>query len=1033
MTVKKLVSILLIVTILASFLLKLSPASAWSLPLTPGLKIVSESSRGITFEWVTPELEITHQVVDGQARQQLTLPEAALTAEAGQPRLPFISKLIGVPPAAEVRLEILADHFIVQDGIDNLIINQPGDQPDDQSPGVQPISGANLAVYPAPPAIITNENSWIRAQRIARLVIYPFQIRLVDNKLIHHTYLRIRLTFISGSNAPEGNDGQELRDPRFEALYRASVINYESARMWRGAPAQSIFPGFQSSGELTQNQMNTRYRISITQDGIYRLTYGTLQAIGLPVATVDPRTFHLDSQGQEIPIEIENIDGNSGVFTPGEAIVFYGQKFYGDHLAKLYQKENAWWYTFNQQQPDGTYKKWKPELNAAMLEKYTGENVYWLTYGSVGSPAIQTRASLLDMAPELTEYNTTVHAEQSGKWKTTLFTSVDTWFWEEIATSSIVTRTYQTSLSWPANHPGYATLRGEVVGNRNYSLSPDHRIQLYLNRLTSSDPLAAQPVFEGAWDGISRYHFETTVPQAQLINGTNSLEMVVNIPQGSDDLFFDWFEIEYARPFQAMNNQIEYQTPQVGVWKHALNGFTSSDIKIFDITQPLQPVQVTGAVWNDGHIDYVLQTTGQEHFWVGTPQPLALTEVRATESVDLSQSVDYLIITHADFVSASQLLADYWNTHGLTARVIDVNELYDQFNFGILNPLAIKNFLAYAFANWFTPPSYVLLVGDGHWNFKGYSGYETPPNYMPPNLVWVDPWQGEVDSANLLATVVGEDPLADLSIGRLPVNHPEEILRYVDRLQAYSDMIQNGAGLAPAGQDWRRHFLFISDNPDGAGNFEASNDAVIAKYLTVETTPERIYLNHFIQSGLCNPKVTGNCPAATQAIIETLNKNGALLVNFVGHASLNYWTNEGIFKNSDIPLLNNLQHLPVILSMDCLDGYWIHPDLSSGVKSGQGLIEELIRSPQGGAIAAFSPTGLGLANGHDELQQGFYDALYLSDVRTLGIASMIAKLRLFTKGSYLDLLQTFTIFGDPALELALPDQQTRAFMPLILR
>jgi hypothetical protein len=84
---------------------------------------------------------------------------------------------------------------------------------------------------------------------------------------------------------------------------------------------------------------------------------------------------------------------------------------------------------------------------------------------------------------------------------------------------------------------------------------------------------------------------------------------------------------------------------------------------------------------------------------------------------DFSSQVDYVFIAPQAFMAQTQVLADYRASHGLTTKVLDVADLYNSFNDGIYNPIAIKNYLAYAFATWQTPPSYVLLVGDGHWNF----------------------------------------------------------------------------------------------------------------------------------------------------------------------------------------------------------------------------------------------------------------------------------------------------------------------------
>jgi hypothetical protein len=60
---------------------------------------------------------------------------------------------------------------------------------------------------------------------------------------------------------------------------------------------------------------------------------------------------------------------------------------------------------------------------------------------------------------------------------------------------------------------------------------------------------------------------------------------------------------------------------------------------------------------------------------------------------------------------------------------------------------------------------------------------------------------------------------------------------------------------------------------------------------------------------------------------------------------------------------------------------------------------------------------LGVAQGHDVLNSGFYDAVYLNGVQTLGWAAIAAKLDVFQSGSHFDLIHTFTVFGDPALKI----------------
>jgi hypothetical protein len=120
--------------------------------------------------------------------------------------------------------------------------------------------------------------------------------------------------------------------------------------------------------------------------------------------------------------------------------------------------------------------------------------------------------------------------------------------------------------------------------------------------------------------------------------------------------------------------------------------------------------------------------------------------------------------------------------------------------------------------------------------------------------------------------------------------------------------------------------------------------------------------------------------------------------------------------------------------MTCLDGIWSWPD-GPATNFGQGLIEEMIRADAKGAVGAFSPSGLGLATGHDALAEGFYNALYSEDIRELGELALAAKNSLYETNHNLDLIHTFTIFGDPAMKLAVRHplvQQSPIYLPMVV-
>ncbi|MFN2286216.1 MAG: C25 family cysteine peptidase, partial [Anaerolineae bacterium] len=80
------------------------------------------------------------------------------------------------------------------------------------------------------------------------------------------------------------------------------------------------------------------------------------------------------------------------------------------------------------------------------------------------------------------------------------------------------------------------------------------------------------------------------------------------------------------------------------------------------------------------------------------------------------------------------------------------------------------------------------------------------------------------------------------------------------------------------------------------------------------------------------------------------------------------------------------------------------------------IAEMLVRAPNKAAVASWSPTGLGLASGHDIMNQALYQAVFFDDVIEIGPATTLGKLALAGQGhDYL--VETYTLFGDPALEL----------------
>lgn len=967
-----------------------------------GLQIVQSTEDTLVLELDVPAYDLHAAEVAQAYFQRITVDGATGLMVPGKPELPKFSALLGIPPHARATIRVLQDSVEILPGRYQLL----------PSAGPAPITGdlhsgimqrvpdrtayASSEFYPSEVARIV-EMAWLRDQHLARLEVYPFQYLAATGVLRWHRHLRIEIKF-EGGGTTDRLAAVPAADGPFEQMLRDTLLNYDVARQWRSNTAVP-----QSASRTAA--ATSRYEIVVDHDGLYRVTYSDLLAAGLVMTSFDPRNLHMTNQGRAVAVEV--VGEGDGKFNPGDYLLFYGQRLRGDLLASKFISESAHW-------PALGVNHWQPTFNAFMVERYTDENAYWLSVENVpGLRMLFRMGAPSGTAPQAEFYTATVRSEQSKIWRTNTFTGEDPFFWESAtASGGPVTRTFPITLSAAANTALSTTVRGDVVA-LTYStlISPDHRTQFYLNS-------AVTPLEDQSWDGPTRHRFSGQVPSTALAQGVNSLRFVVMLQPGmvADTVLFDWFEVSYPRRFQAEQGQLLFNSDRTGPVVYNVTQLMTNSVAVLDVSNPWRPQHILSpnvrgsnnvftASFELNQSSPVTIAVGDGTAW---QKPKAITRYAPADDLrSPSNGADYIVITPRAFYTSSQTLAAYRAAQGLRVKVVDLNDVVNQFTDGIYHSIAIKAFLQYAYQNWRRPaPTYVVLVGDGHWNFKGYSvatgqGPVGPsPIYMPPHLVWVDPWQGEVDSSNALAAVSGDDILPDMLIGRLPVNSAAELDVIISKTIAYERAER---------QPWQGRLAFVADNtPDAAGDFVALSENAINGYAPSTLAIDRLYLDNYCPTPSGNP-----CPAINYALTKTLNVTGSLLVNYVGHASTNRWAHEQILVNADVTTLNNLKQLPVILSLDCLDGYWFHPMTTTQ----SALMELLLRAPKGGSVASFSPAGLGIATGHDVLQRGFYKALFDNGRQRLGSAALSAKLELFAAGHDLDLIDTFILFGDPALRL----------------
>jgi len=341
------------------------------------------------------------------------------------------------------------------------------------------------------------------------------------------------------------------------------------------------------------------------------------------------------------------------------------------------------------------------------------------------------------------------------------------------------------------------------------------------------------------------------------------------------------------------------------------------------------------------------------------------------------QGADLVIISHGLFLESLEPLKAFRESQGLSVALIDAEDLYDEFSFGIKTPQAIKDFLQRAKSSWQKAPRFVLLVGDASFDPRNYYGFGSF-DYLPTKLV--DTNYIETASDDWFVDFDG-DGLPDMAIGRLPVRTAEEAASVVSKLIGYEQS-----------REPMKDVLLVADMRDKDFDYMASSVGVKA-LLPGSLNVSEVYRDQF--------------PDDVQVKTELLRRlnQGPLLVNYIGHGTLEFWRGD-IFGSDDAEALVNGLHLPFVIAMTCLNGFFHDVYYET-------LAESLLKARRGGAVAVWTSSGLTLPGRQAVMNQALFRLLFNGEGLTIGEAVMRAK----AATNDPDVRKTWILFGDPTTRL----------------
>lgn len=940
---------------------------------TPGdrlgdlMTVVGHDAQSLTLELRTPDATVA--MVDTQVA--VTIPGLGTVTEEGQLRLPKAVVPVAIPADAAYHLEVLnadddrtmaappqlANHYIADappillsaGGHVNALsplVPDPGlkrSVAPEAAPG--PVGHAPTALPPATPAapaatVAVGPPDLARSVQFAfgvlardplgpgRTAVVAQDVQAGDNRLLKVVLYPVLPREDDGTLVQHRRlrvrvswDGGDAGAPDVPNAYDKAIGTLLGRTV---APQRPAAPPATLADDTGVPEGPSFY-VTVTAPGVQRLSRAALQAAGVPLTAIDH--VRLFDHGHEVPLH---------------EVRQQGQVTALDFVA------------------------------ATVGSRYSATSVYVLALGDRAGARMAAWDAVPADGPEAPSPQVTATAEvQQFYWANMPDDGAsDQWFWDAVTPDHRLDLTVTTAAADPSAD---AELQ---VGVRGMTTETSET----LNNLVQ---VAVNGVSVGTlrWGGKSYLLGRLPLPGGLLRDGDNAVTLTmparpeIRIPAA----LLDRLAIRYARHWTGALNQVAALAGD-GAQVVRMAG-VGAGAAVYDVTTPATPqVAVMATSLGD---DLTFAASGGHQYLIADDATAATPSLAAAPppaGLRQAQQADYLIITPEAFRPAAERVAQHRQAGGLQSRVVSVESIWQEFAGGNPEPEAIRRFLQWTAYRWEKPrPTYVLLFGAGHFDYRNDYG-SSPPNWVPP-LLRANPGVGDVGDDNAFAAVMGDDPVPDLFIGRLPAQSAADADALVDKILTFE-------GTSPDA-DWHRQALAVADAADPA--FSA-----LRGQLTEAFAATRQWQRFGMADG--------------DALRQAWNA-GADLALYVGHGAIDSWGAPAVLDGEGIAALADSDRYGVVVSADCLNGYFHDPDFPS-------LAETMVRAQRKGAVAVIAAGGYSVPEAQAPLLRQLFRST-LTDGDDIGTALAMAKVRLFLDDApfWQDETASWVLLGDPAIRL----------------
>lgn len=791
------------------------------------------------------------------------------------------------------------------------------------------------------------------------------------------------------------------------------TINYSRA------PAAGKRKGgtFKANSVLAQGEW---YRIGVAKNGVYRLNRSDLQALGIDVNVLNPQSLNIygNAYGQ-LPYEnsverpddlllndIVLVGGADESFDEEDYILFYGKE------------PHSWTYNEN----EGVFDHSK--------HQFVDTSYYFIGINTGDLPARVGNISSSGSSP-----NQTVESFDDYRFhevdRENMIKSGREWYGEKFDVQTTYVFTGE-EFNFPNLIP-----QEETVVRSNFisrSTASGATFQMTLGSTTVSE-------FVGSTCTSVTCPFAR--PGNLEIRSTNvspamSIVMSYQRSSPSDNGWLNWINVNARRQLRMAGPQLVFRDIR-SVGPGNVSQFSllnaGSVNAVWDVTNPTQPKSIEFTRSGD-LITFTLPTNELREFvaFSGgfmTPGLFGAVPNQNLHALGVEEPVDMIIVSPSQFTARAEELAEIHRNYApdpLNVEVVELQDIYNEFSSGMRDITAIKWMMKMLFdragGNEDMMPRYLTLFGDGSYDNRNFTPGNTNfiPTYQSENSLSPATSYVSDDYFGFLSDDEGEGQLdqMDIAVGRLVVKSNSEATSVINKIRRYmsrepiefdGDCVNCGNNVLNRGA-WRNVISLVADDEDS--NSHMSNSNTIANQINESTRDfniERIFSDAFQQ--IITPG-GARYPDVNKAIDRRV-RNGAFLINYIGHGGELGWSQERILDVPTILEWSNTNNLPVFMTATCEFTRFDDP-----LRTSAG--EYVLLNGNGGGIALMTTTRLVYSGPNFVITSNFYDALLNrpanENVTRLGDISRETKNNAVSSGSTNH--RNFSLIGDPALPLAFP-------------